>query len=636
VISEQVRPDPTDAACGRCGYPSPQEARFCRRCGARRPIVDADAPEATAAPSAVVGATDRVAAFTPIAAPRTARPVAPEPTLEPPAREFGVGSLAPPDTYPTSPDAAAPWARNPIIVDPAELSPRTIRCGCGHVMSTAARYCARCGTRRRGRIWRPTVGSPGSKLSAQRTLSRLQARFLVATAAFILLLLVVTPLGTLTAAIALATVLYVAALVYRLLMFRTSLDAPQMVVISEEDARAIPDDELPVYTILVPAYREPEVIANLMASLRELDYPSDRLDIKLLLEADDPDTLAAVLAARPSANVDVLRLLPSEPRTKPKACNVGLGRARGSFVTIYDAEDRPDPLQLRRVVAAFRHLPAEVACLQAKLSYHNADQNLLTRWFTAEYALWFGQLLPGLVKLGAPVPLGGTSNHFRRELLVRLGGWDPFNVTEDADLGIRLHRLGYRTGVLDSTTMEEANSDLVNWTKQRSRWYKGYLQTWLVHMRHPHQLWKQLGTRGFIGFNLFVGGTPFLAMLNPVFWAMTALWFMVRPAFIMELFPAWLYYTSLLCLVAGNFAFLYTAVVGARVLGRPTLVFAALLSPAYWVMMSVAAIKAMVQLVAAPTFWEKTVHGLDERAIEIRGTAASTAPPEKGSRGVAA
>ena len=636
MISERITPDTAEGGCARCGFAAPPEARFCRRCGAPRQTVAADALQATAAPSAVVARPDRVAVFTPTRGSRASGAAARERTTAPQDRAFGVGSLAAPETYPMSADMSASWQRKPIIVDPAELSPRSIRCACGHVMSTAARYCARCGKRRRGRIWRPTVGSPGSILSAQRTLSQLQARFVVAGAAFVVILLVLTPLATLTAAIALATVLYLAALVYRLLMFRTSLDSPETVVVDDEDARAIPDEELPVYTILVPAYREPEVIANLLASLRELEYPSDRLDIKLLLEADDPDTLAAVLAARPGANVDVLRLLPSEPRTKPKACNVGLGRARGSFVTIYDAEDRPDPLQLRRVVAAFRHLPPDVACLQAKLSYHNAEQNLLTRWFTAEYALWFGQLLPGLVKLGAPVPLGGTSNHFRREILVRLGGWDPFNVTEDADLGIRLHRLGFRTGVLDSTTLEEANSDLVNWTKQRSRWYKGYLQTWLVHMRHPRQLWKQLGTRGFIGFNLFVGGTPFLAMLNPVFWALTALWFTARPAVILELFPAWLYYTSLVCLVAGNFAFLYTAVVGARVLGRPSLVFAALLSPAYWVMMSVAAIKAMVQLIAAPTFWEKTVHGLDERAIEVRGTAASAAAPEKGSSGVAA
>jgi cellulose synthase/poly-beta-1,6-N-acetylglucosamine synthase-like glycosyltransferase len=613
MSSERITPETADGGCGRCGFPTPQEARFCRRCGEPRQTLGSDAPAAAVAPPEVIARAARVAAFTPTRGSRTSRTDARDRTLEPHAREFGVGSLAPPETYPST-DGAAPWPRNPIIVDPAELSPRSIRCACGHVMSTAARFCARCGKRRRGRIWHPTVGSPGSKLSAQRVLSKHQVRFIVAGASFVGILLLLTPLATLTAAIALATAFYLAALVYRLLMFRTSLDAPEMVVVDEADARAIPDEELPVYTILVPAYREPEVIANLLASLRQLDYPSDRLDIKLLLEADDPDTLAAVLAARPNANVDVLRLLPSEPRTKPKACNVGLGRARGSFVTIYDAEDRPDTLQLRRAVAAFRRLPPEVACLQAKLSYHNAEQNLLTRWFTAEYALWFGQLLPGLVKLGAPVPLGGTSNHFRREILVRLGGWDPFNVTEDADLGVRLHRLGFRTGVLDSTTLEEANSDVVNWTKQRSRWYKGYLQTWLVHMRHPRQLWRQLGTKGFIGFNLFVGGTPFLAMLNPVFWAMTALWFTAKPPIILELFPAWLYYTSLLSMVVGNFVFLYTTVVGARAAGRPSLTLAAIVSPMYWVMMSIAAIKALVQLVATPTLWEKTTHGLDRVA----------------------
>jgi cellulose synthase/poly-beta-1,6-N-acetylglucosamine synthase-like glycosyltransferase len=452
-------------------------------------------------------------------------------------------------------------------------------------------------------------------LSAKRTLSAGQRRViiglgLVAGPAFLL-----GPIGTITAAIALATTFYLATLVYRLLMFRAALNAPETVVVSDAEARAIPGNELPTYTVLVPAYREPEVIEGLLASLRQLEYPAARLDIKLLLEADDPETLAALALAHPGSNVEILRVLPSEPRTKPKACNVGLGRARGRFVTVYDAEDRPDPLQLRRAVAAFRRLPVEVACLQAKLSYHNADQNLLTRWFTAEYALWFGQFLPGLVRLGAPVPLGGTSNHFRREILVRVGGWDPFNVTEDADLGVRLHRLGFRTSVLESTTLEEANSDFVNWAKQRSRWYKGYLQTWLVHMRHPRRLWQQLGARGFIGFNLFVGGTPFLALLNPVFWALTAIWFLAKPPVVLELFPAWLYYASMLSFAFGNFVFLYTAVVGAQLVGRPSLVFASLLSPVYWVMMSIAAIKAMAQLFAAPAFWEKTVHGLDRASV---------------------
>lgn len=486
-------------------------------------------------------------------------------------------------------------------------------------MSAAARYCRRCGVRRPGPLWRPSIGVPGPELTARRTLSNRQIRVVVGGFGIAGLSLLLAPLATLTAAIALATALYLATLVYRLLMFRAGLGAPGTIVVDDLEARAIPTVELPSYTVLVPAYHEPEVIPGLLASLDRLDYPARLLDIKLLLEADDSETLAAVVQAGAKSNVEVVRVLPSEPRTKPKACNVGLARAWGRFVTIYDAEDRPDPLQLRRAVAAFRRLPPEVACLQAKLSYHNAEQNLLTRWFTAEYALWFGQLLPGLVKLGAPVPLGGTSNHFRRRTLVRVGGWDPFNVTEDADLGVRLHRLGFRTSILESITLEEANSDFVNWTKQRSRWYKGYLQTWLVHMRHPRQLWQQLGLKGFVGFNLFVGGTPMLALLNPVFWALTAAWFLGKPSVILALFPAWLYYASLVSLAFGNFTFLYTAVVGARAAGRPSLALAALFSPAYWVMMSIAAIKASVQLLAAPTFWEKTAHGLDRVATAPGG-----------------
>jgi cellulose synthase/poly-beta-1,6-N-acetylglucosamine synthase-like glycosyltransferase len=317
----------------------------------------------------------------------------------------------------------------------------------------------------------------------------------------------------------------------------------------------------------------------------------------------------------------VIRVANIPPRTKPKACNVGLAQARGRFVTIYDAEDRPDPLQLRKAVAAFKLVDEDVACVQAKLGYYNADQNLITRWFTAEYSMWFSQLLPGLVARNAPVPLGGTSNHFRLKILAKLGGWDPHNVTEDADLGIRLHRAGYRTRVLDSETLEEANSDFINWVKQRSRWYKGYLQTWLVHMRHPLKLLRELGVGGFVGFNLFVGGTPLLAFLNPVFWTMAVVWFLASPPFIAALFPSWLYYAAVLSLVVGNATFFYTSLVSARLTGRPGLVLAALLVPAYWVMMSTAAIKAVVQLVSSPSFWEKTVHGLDGRLPPITAPA---------------
>ena len=222
---------------------------------------------------------------------------------------------------------------------------------------------------------------------------------------------------------------------------------------------------------------------------------------------------------------------------------------------------------------------------------------------------------PGLTDLDAPLPLGGTSNHFRTEVLRSLGGWDPYNVTEDADLGLRLHRLGYRTGVLDATTLEEANSDFVNWVRQRSRWYKGYLQTWLVHMRKPRQLREEIGTGGFVRFNLFVGGTPLITLLNPVFWTLVVLWFIGRPHLLEQSFPPFVYHFALLSWVAGNFVFLYAFLLVARDhTDRDHMVPMCLFIPAYWVMMSLAATKALVGLIADPSYWEKTVHGLDEPA----------------------
>jgi cellulose synthase/poly-beta-1,6-N-acetylglucosamine synthase-like glycosyltransferase len=231
-----------------------------------------------------------------------------------------------------------------------------------------------------------------------------------------------------------------------------------------------------------------------------------------------------------------------------------------------------------------------------------------------EYGAWFSQFLPALVTVGAPIPLGGTSNHFRREALSAAGGWDPYNVTEDADLGIRLHRLGYRVEILDSTTYEEANSDFVNWIKQRSRWHKGYLQTWMVHMRRPRQLWRELGPSGFLGFNLFVGASPCLAVLNPVFWGLTLLWFVGKPAFIKALFPGPVLYAGLLCFVVGNFSMVYLNLISVRANRRPELLGAALLTPVYWLMMSLAGIKAVVQLLLMPSYWEKTAHGLSSTA----------------------
>ena len=215
-----------------------------------------------------------------------------------------------------------------------------------------------------------------------------------------------------------------------------------------------------------------------------------------------------------------------------------------------------------------------------------------------------------MMRSAAPIPLGGTSNHLRRDVLDRIGAWDPFNVTEDADLGLRICARGYRTAVLDSTTLEEANSDPINWIRQRSRWYKGYLQTWLVHIRRPRQLLATIGLRPFIRFNLVMAGTPIIAVLNMLFWFITLLWFLGQPALVGAVFPRYIYFPALVALIVGNGATLYMNLIALREDDRGDLLVPALTVPIFFVMMSIAAAKGLYQLIRNPSYWEKTFHGL--------------------------
>ncbi|BEL08773.1 glycosyltransferase [Actinoplanes sichuanensis] len=446
--------------------------------------------------------------------------------------------------------------------------------------------------------------------SARVVLSRMQRTGLIVALVLIAVWAVLRPMTVLQTVVAIVTVAYGAAIVFRVVLVWASTRGEHLIRVSDEEARAVPDHELPIYTVLVPAYREPSVIGLLMSHLGALEYPADKLEIILLLEEDDRETIEAAEAVATADHVRILVVPESQPKTKPKACNVGLEQATGELVTIYDAEDIPDPLQLRRAVVALRRLGPSYVCLQAELGYFNVDQNRITKWFALEYATWFRSLLPGLVALRMPIPLGGTSNHFRARELRELGAWDPYNVTEDADLGIRLARSGYRVGVLHSVTLEEANSDFINWIKQRSRWYKGYLMTWLVHLRSPRATVRQLGWRGILCLNLFVGGTPLAALLNAVLWATTILWFLDRPPVMEEIFVPPFYYLGVICLVFGNATVIYLNVLSARTMDRPDLLGTALLSPGYWAMMSLAGAKAAWQLVFKPSYWEKTTHGL--------------------------
>ncbi|HEU0163109.1 MAG TPA: glycosyltransferase [Rhizomicrobium sp.] len=363
---------------------------------------------------------------------------------------------------------------------------------------------------------------------------------------------------------------------------------------------------LPSYTVMVPLYREAAVVPDLIRSLRALDYPPALLDLKLVVEADDAETIAAAEAVRAFAGFDIIRVPPGGPRTKPKAANYALAFARGEYLVIYDAEDRPEPDQLLKAVSLFRASPRNTACLQARLSIHNAEHNWLTRMFALDYDLWFGALLPGLDRIGVPMPLGGTSNHFRTAVLRDIGGWDAFNVTEDADIGIRLSQLGYRVSMLDSATHEEAPILLDVWLRQRSRWLKGYMQTWLVHMRDPLALLRRTGLSGFIAFQLFIGGGVIFALANPL------LWLALATAF---LWQAWTGGGPGMAvpgagLFVSNVLLTYMAVLAPRRQGWEALAPYGLTVIAYWGLVSAAGYRAAWQLVTRPFYWEKTMHGL--------------------------
>ncbi len=418
---------------------------------------------------------------------------------------------------------------------------------------------------------------------------------------------------------ALSSFFYLSFSAYKFYLVYKALSRDLEVPVSDEDVAALDDRDLPIYTILVPVYQEAEILADLLEAVNNLDYPTTKLDIKVLLEDDDLDTIEAFRRLNMPSHFHGIIVPSAQPKTKPKACNYGLIHARGEYVVIFDAEDLPEPDQLKRVLVAYGKVPPETVCIQAKLNYYNRRQNILTSWFTAEYSMWFDLFLPGLDASDAPIPLGGTSNHFKRDALVEVGAWDPHNVTEDADLGLRLYKRGYKTATVDSTTFEEANSEIYNWIRQRSRWHKGYIQTWLVHMRHPLRLIREIGLRPFLSFQLVIGGTFFAALLNPVYWTLTALWFLTQWGFIQEIFSGTVFYLGAVCLYVGNFAFTYMNVAGAMRRQYYDMVKHALLSPLYWGLMSVGAWRGFLQLLRKPHFWEKTEHGLYTSAPDTGG-----------------
>jgi cellulose synthase/poly-beta-1,6-N-acetylglucosamine synthase-like glycosyltransferase len=367
---------------------------------------------------------------------------------------------------------------------------------------------------------------------------------------------------------------------------------------------------LPVVSLIVPLFEEADIAPRLVARLGRLDYPRDRLDLILAVEAADRATRAALERAALPPWMRVIAVPDGGLRTKPRALNYALDFCRGSIVGVYDAEDAPAGDQIRRIVTRFHQCGGDVACLQGVLDFYNPRSNWLSRCFTIEYASWFRVVLPGLQRLGLPLPLGGTTLFFRRSVLERLGAWDAHNVTEDADLGMRLARHGYRAEMVETVTGEEANCrSLKAWVGQRSRWIKGYMLTWAVHMRDPRLLWRQLGPRGFLGFQILFLGSLSQALLAPLLLSFWALTFGLPHPLAGQLPPlAVAAMVSLFVLGEG-----VTLAIGLLALGRSRQRLSPLWVPLlhlYHPFAALAAYRALWEVALRPFYWNKTRHGL--------------------------
>lgn len=445
--------------------------------------------------------------------------------------------------------------------------------------------------------------------SAFFSINNKQKIYIVLALFFICLSLILNWRSTIITAVAILTVLYFIDLLFNVFVILKSFKSSNKIN-SIIDHNSI---DWPQYTIFCPLYKEWHILPQFIDSMNKLDYPKEKLQIMLLLEQNDTVTQQKVKELSLPYYFQVVVVPHSNPKTKPKACNYGLQYATGKYTVIYDAEDIPDPDQLKKAVVAFQTEEEKVACIQARLNFYNPHQNILTRLFTAEYTLWFDLVLQGLQKIQAPIPLGGTSNHFKTNILKKLKGWDAFNVTEDCDLGIRLVKDGYKTAMFDSTTLEEANSDVWNWYRQRSRWIKGYMQTYLVHLRDVKKLSKKKNHFNVLAFHIIVGGKILSMFINPLMWVITISYFLFRPfigEFIDSFFPTSILYMGVISLLFGNFIYLYNYMIGCARRGNYNLIHMAFLVPFYWIMMSFAAWKATYSLIREPFYWEKTKHGL--------------------------
>lgn len=366
-------------------------------------------------------------------------------------------------------------------------------------------------------------------------------------------------------------------------------------------------DNLPIYTILVPLYKEIRKLKSILTAIGRLNYPKDKIDVKFIVEADDNVTIKALMTFKLPSYIHIIKVPYSFPRTKPKAMNYAMHYVRGEYLTIYDAEDRPDPDQLLKALYSFGLLSDEYVCLQARLNYYNAEENILTRCFSMEYQIWFEYLMKGLCILNMPILLGGTSNHFKTKALFEIGFWDAYNVTEDAELGIRLYLNGYKVQMLGSETLEEAPIYISNWLYQRSRWIKGFIQTFYITLMYPKNISK-INWRNTLVIYILLGFALYGFLCLP--WLLALLFVELSP----NIYALWL--------LNSFFAFAYLYGVNFFLLLKKYKQFrqiplieylSVILWPFYFILHSIACYMAIKELIFSPFKWNKTKHGISSQ-----------------------
>lgn len=373
-------------------------------------------------------------------------------------------------------------------------------------------------------------------------------------------------------------------------------------VVSDDERTYKEPEELPIYSILVPLYKEDKVLKKLVRAIEKIDYPQNLLEVKLLIEEDDCKTIEALSKILLPTYFEVIQIPFAYPRTKPKACNYGLKFTKGKYVVVYDAEDRPHPQQLKQVIAKFSTATPEVICIQAKLNFYNKRESLITKFFSIEYSVLFDYFLRGLTKLNMPIPLGGTSNHFIREKLQKIGAWDPFNVTEDAEIGIRLYSMGYKIDLINSYTLEESPIEIKAWLVQRSRWIKGHFLTSLLYIKNS----KNISLNGILGVYLFLFLPNLIYLLLPFYLCLRIFVDGTEQFY-------WLWKINLLLGVTIPVSYALFIVMQKKWKNFTTAIIYNILY--YW-LSPIAALRSCWQIFFKPFYWDKTDHGVSKNYEE--------------------